>query len=189
MPTPLSPPSLPPWLGVLDRASQRLGHALSWLMLAMLLIEFAVVVLRYALGINSTFMQEMVMYMHATLFMLAAGYTLRENGHVRVDIIYRKLSARRQALINMLGIVFLLAPVMVFIIATSAGYVAASWKILEGSSNYGGIPGVFVLKTLMPVFAGLMLIQGGVEFVRSGYILAGRVDAGDGDDSHPEEGL
>ncbi|WNK20426.1 TRAP transporter small permease subunit [Halomonas piscis] len=182
----MSTPTLPRWLGTLDRASQRLGHALSWLMLAMLLIEFAVVVLRYAMGINSTFMQEMVMYMHATLFMLAAGYTLRENGHVRVDIIYRRLSPRRQALINMLGIVFLLAPVMLFIIAASAGYVASSWKILEGSSNYGGIPGVFVLKTLIPVFAGLMLLQGAVEFARSAYIVAGPIGAAMPDNTRRE---
>ncbi|MDN6180010.1 MAG: TRAP transporter small permease subunit [Halomonas subglaciescola] len=168
------PLPFPPWLRALDRATQWFGHALSWLMFAMLLIEFAVVVLRYAVGINSTLMQEMVMYMHATLFMLAAAYTLQADAHVRVDIVYRKLSFRRQALINLLGIVTLLMPLMLFIIASSAGYVGKSWRILESSANYGGIPGVFLLKTLIPAFAVLMLIQGSIEVARNLYIVAGR---------------
>ncbi|MGO1625472.1 MAG: TRAP transporter small permease subunit [Halomonadaceae bacterium] len=184
MPQPLP---LPPWLKALDRASERFGHALSWLMLAMLLIEFAVVVLRYAVGINSILMQEMVMYMHATLFMLAAAYTLRADGHVRVDIVYRKLSPRRQALINMFGIVTLLMPVMIFIIASSAGYVGTSWKILEASSNYGGIPGVFLLKTLIPAFAVMMFVQGGIEIVRNAYVVAGRIGTTTDNDNHLEE--
>lgn len=184
MPQPLP---LPPWLNALDRASERFGHALSWLMLAMLLIEFAVVVLRYAVGINSILMQEMVMYMHATLFMLAGAYTLRADGHVRVDIIYRKLTPRRQALINIFGIVTLLMPVMIFIIAASAGYVGKSWQILETSANYGGIPGVFLLKTLIPAFAVMMLLQGGIEIVRNAYIVAGRIGATTDNDNHLEE--
>ncbi|MYL23567.1 TRAP transporter small permease subunit [Halomonas alkaliantarctica] len=178
---------LPPLIGALDRASEWLGRTLSWLIIIMMLIQFLIVVLRYIFSVNSIFMQELVMYMHAAVFMLAAAYTFRHDGHVRVDIFYRKASPRRQALINLVGIVALLMPVMVFIIASSLGYVSKSWQILETSSDYGGIPAVFLLKTMIPVFALLMIVQGIVEVVRNIYILTGRITPVAEDDSHLEE--
>ena len=89
----------------------------------------------------------------SVVFMLAAAYTFRHDGHVRVDIFYRGMTPRRQALVNILGILLLMIPVMVFVIASSYGYVANSWRIMETSSDYGGIPAVYALKTLIPVFA------------------------------------
>ena len=127
------------------------------------------------------------MYMHAAVFMLAAAYTFRHDGHVRVDIFYRKMAPRRQALVNLFGIVFLLMPVMVFIITSSLGYVSNSWRILESSPDYGGIPAVFLLKTLIPLFALLMLVQSAIEVVRNGYILTGRIVPPSTDAEHLEE--
>ncbi|WP_035572213.1 TRAP transporter small permease subunit [Halomonas halocynthiae] len=158
---------LPSLAARLDTASEWLGRGLAWLVLVMMLIQFVIVVLRYALSINSIPMQESVMYLHATVFMLAAGYTLHQDGHVRVDIFYRTRSARGQALTNLLGSVFLLLPVMIFILWFSWGYVDKSWRILEGSSDAGGIPGVFLLKSLILVFASLMIMQGCVEVTRN----------------------
>lgn len=178
---------LPPLIGALDRASEWLGRTLSWLIIIMMLIQFVIVLLRYVFSINSIFMQELVMYMHAAVFMLAAAYTFRHDGHVRVDIFYRKMSPRRQALINLVGIVVLLMPVMVFIIATSTGYVSKSWRVLETSPDYGGVPAVFLLKTMIPLFAVLMLLQGAVEVVRSLYILTGRITPPPEDENHLEE--
>jgi TRAP-type mannitol/chloroaromatic compound transport system permease small subunit len=180
---------LPALIGALDRASEWFGRSLAWLIIIMMLIQFAIVLLRYAFSVNSIFMQELVMYMHASVFMLAAAYTFRHDGHVRVDIFYRGMSPRRQALINVVGIVTLLMPVMVFIIASSLGYVANSWRILESSPDHGGIPAVFALKTLIPLFALLMILQGVIEVVRNGYILSGRIAPPDADDDHLEERL
>lgn len=176
---------LPSLLDRLDRLSEWLGRSLSWLVLVMMLIQFLIVVLRYAFSINSIPMQESVMYLHATVFMLAAGYTLRHDGHVRVDIFYRAMTAKRKALVDLLGTLLLLAPVMLFVILVSLGYVGKSWRILEGSPDSGGIPGVFLLKTLIPMFAGLMLLQGLVEAWRNVLVLTGRL-APKEDDDHEE---
>ncbi|HAZ99263.1 MAG TPA: C4-dicarboxylate ABC transporter permease [Halomonas sp.] len=178
---------LPAFIGALDRASEWFGRTLAWLIIIMMLIQFAIVLLRYMFSINSIFMQELVMYMHASVFMLAAAYTFRHDGHVRVDIFYRGMTPRRQALVNIFGILLLLIPVMLFIIASSYGYVANSWRILETSSDYGGIPAVFALKTLIPVFAVLMILQGLIEVVRNGYVFTGRITPPAADDHHLEE--
>lgn len=179
---------LPGPLAALDAFSERLGRGLSWLILAMMIIQFLIVVLRYAFSVNSIPMQESVMYMHAAVFMLAAAYTLKHGGHVRVDIFYRAMSPRRKALVDLLGTLLLLLPVMGFVIATSLGYVGKSWAIFEGSPDAGGIPGVFLLKTLIPAFAVLMIVQGIVEIYRNALILKGRLDPNalphDADEEH-----
>lgn len=180
---------LPPSIAALDRCSEYLGKSLAWLILAMMIIQFLIVVLRYAFSVNSIAMQESVMYMHAAVFMLAAAYTLRHDGHVRVDIFYRGMSARGKALVDLLGTLFLLLPVMIFVIATSLGYVGKSWRILEGSPDAGGIPGVFLLKTLIPLFALLMIVQGLVEIYRKGLILTGRLNPDAQPDDANEEHL
>lgn len=178
---------LPGVLAWLDRASEWLGRSLSWLVLAMMLIQFLIVVLRYAFNFNSIPMQESVMYMHAVVFMLAAAWTLKHDGHVRVDIFYRAMTPKRKALVDLCGTLFLLLPVMVFVILSSTGYVAKSWRILEGSPDSGGIPGVFLLKTLIPLFAGLMLLQGLVEASRHLLVLTGRMAPPENDDNHHVE--
>lgn len=129
------------------------------------------------------------MYMHAAVFMLAAAYTLRHDGHVRVDIFYRGMSSRGKALVDLLGTLFLLLPVMIFVIATSLGYVGKSWRILEGSPDAGGIPGIFLLKTLIPLFALFMIVQGLVEAWRKGLIIAGKLDPDAQPDHANEEHL
>ncbi|MGP5018875.1 TRAP transporter small permease subunit [Vreelandella alkaliphila] len=178
---------LPAFIAALDRASEWFGRSLAWLIIIMMLIQFAIVLLRYIFSVNSIFMQELVMYMHASVFMLAAAYTFRHDGHVRVDIFYRGMTPRRQALVNIVGIITLLMPVMVFVIASSLGYVSNSWRIMETSSDYGGIPAVFALKTLIPLFAMLMILQGVIEVVRNGYVFTGRIPPSVGDDNHLEE--
>lgn len=181
---------LPGLIAWLDSASERLGKSLSWLVLAMMLIQFLIVVLRYVFSFNSIPMQESVMYMHAVVFMLAAAWTLKHDGHVRVDIFYRAMSPRRKALVDLLGTVFLLLPVMIFVILTSLGYVGKSWRIFEGSPDTGGIQGVFLLKTLIPVFGSLMILQGLVEATRHFLVLSGRIPPPtDDDDTHLEERL
>ncbi|MFD2191501.1 TRAP transporter small permease subunit [Pistricoccus aurantiacus] len=185
----MPPPSpLPKAFARLDSFNEWLGRGLAWLLLAMMLVEFSIVVLRYAFDINSNLAQEAVMYSHATVFLLAAAYALRHDSHVRVDIFYRALSVKKKAWVDLLGTVFLLIPVMIFVVLSSLGYVGKSWGILEGSSEAGGIPGVFLLKTLIPVFGVLMLLQGSVEITRNALIIAGRI-APPATDEHLEERL
>lgn len=150
----------------LDRVNGVVGAVVLWLTLAMALLQFAVVLLRYVFGISSIFVNEGVLYLHATIFMLGAGYTLLVQGHVRVDIFYANLSARRKALVDVFGHVFLLAPALVILLYWSWPMVARSWAILEGSISVGGIPASFLLKSLVPAFCVLLLIQGASATIR-----------------------
>nr|WP_242518733.1 TRAP transporter small permease subunit [Halochromatium roseum] len=161
------------WLEWVNRA---VGAVVSWLALAMVLMTFIVVVLRYVFDSGSIALQESVTYMYAMLFMLGAAYTLQQDGHVRVDILYQGFSRRGRAWVDLLGTLFLLVPVAVFLLASSWTYVADSWAVFEGSREAGGIPGVWLLKTLLLVMPVLMLVQGLIWVLRNGLFLAG-VDA------------
>ena len=114
------------------------------------------------------------MYLHAMLFMLASGYTLKHNAHVRVDVLYRNFSPRRKAWVDIFGTLFLLFPMCGFILYVSLDFVQFSWQIQERSGEAEGLPYVYVLKTLIPVMAGMLLFQGLVELLRNGAILLGK---------------
>lgn len=164
----------PVLLAWLDAITDRVGQAIAWLVIAMMLVQFAIVVLRYVFGMHSIVMQESVMYMHAMVFMLGAAWTLRHDGHVRVDIFYRRLGARGRAWIDLCGTLFLLIPVLGFIAIGSYGYVRSSWAILERSPD-GGIPGVYLLKSLILVMMALLLIQSIAQLIRQWLIIRHRL--------------
>ena len=131
-----------------------------WLALAMVVLTMGIVLLRYAFGSGSVYMQESIMYMHGILFMLAIPMGIANNSHVRVDIIYNNLSAKKRAYIDLFGDCLFLLPVGAFIFFISFTYVENSWRITEGSSEVGGIPGIFLLKSLLPATAALVFLQG-----------------------------
>ncbi len=153
-------------LQVLDWLTGLLGRSLGLLALLMMLLTCMVVLLRYAFGIGAILLQELVIYLHGTLFMLGAAYCLREDAHVRVDFLYSRYKPRTRALVNLVGHLCLLLPLCVFMLHISADYVARSWRIMEGSREVGGLPAVFLLKTLIPAAAVLLLIQALVESLR-----------------------
>jgi len=159
--------------GLLDRVNGLLGPVVAWLALVMVLVTFLVVVLRYAFDAGSIALQESVTYMHATLFMLGIAYTLQQDGHVRVDIFYQRFSRRGRAWVDLLGTLVLLVPICLFVLASSWGYVAESWSVHEASREAGGLPYVYLLKTLQIVMPVLVLIQGLVWMLRNGLFLAG----------------
>ena len=140
--------------------NQWIGSAVSWLTLFMVAVTFLIVVLRYAFDMGSVPLQESVTYMHALVFMLGAAYTLKVDGHVRVDIFYQRVSAKVQAWIDCIGVLLLLLPVSSFILWSSWGYVSDSWEIHESSNNSGGLPGVFVIKSTIILTAILLILQG-----------------------------
>lgn len=157
----------------LNTLSEWTGRVIAWLTLCMVLITFGIVVLRYGFGIGSIAAQESVIFLHALVFLLGAAYTLKHDGHVRVDIFYREYSPRRQAWIDLFGALFLLTPVCLFILLSSLDYVSAAWELREGSRETAGLPGVYLLKTAIPVMAVLMLLQGLAQTARAVLILAG----------------
>jgi TRAP-type mannitol/chloroaromatic compound transport system permease small subunit len=157
----------------IDAFNNRIGIAVAWAALAMVTVQFVVVIMRYVYGIGSIFMQESVTYLHATLFMVGAGYTLLHGGHVRVDIFYRTAAPRRKALVDLFGVVLFLIPVCILIGWSSWPYVVQSWSVFEGSREVSGIQGVFLLKSVILVFVVLMILQGISLALHSIMVLAG----------------
>ncbi len=150
----------------LDGINRGLAHVIRWLALLMVLAQFAIVVGRYVFGVNSIAAQESVLYMHSTLFMLVAGYTLLVDKHVRVDVFYAGLSPRGQRRIDIFGHVFLLLPSMMALLYWSWPSVRNSWSILEGPIAVGGIEAVFLLKSLIPAFCVLIMLQSVALLIR-----------------------
>jgi len=143
----------------IDRMNTIVAEGVRWLALIMVLVQFCIVIGRYVFGFNSIAAQESVLYMHATLFMLGAGFTLLVDKHVRVDVFYAKASAATRRRIDVFGHLFLLIPSMLALLYWSWPSVRNSWAILEGPISVGGIEAVFLLKSLIPAFCILILLQ------------------------------
>jgi TRAP-type mannitol/chloroaromatic compound transport system permease small subunit len=143
----------------IDRMNTAIAQVIRWLALIMVLVQFCIVIGRYVFGYNSIAAQESVLYMHATLFMLGAGFTLLVDKHVRVDVFYAKLGDAARRRVDIFGHLFLLIPSMTALLYWSWPSVRNSWRILEGPISVGGIEAVFLLKTLIPAFCVLILLQ------------------------------
>jgi TRAP-type mannitol/chloroaromatic compound transport system permease small subunit len=174
----------------IDRLNETIGVTVAWLALLVVLVEFTVVLMRYVFGVGSVKMQESIVYMHATVFMVAAGYTLLHNGHVRCDIFYAAASPRRQALVDLIGVAIFLLPTCGLIAWMAWPYVAQAWAVREGSPEGSlGIPGVFLLKTIVLVFAALVALQGIALALHSALRLLGAETATSAASDDSEHGL
>ena len=155
----------------IDRITAAVGRIATWCALYVVLAEFAVVVLRYALGFGSIRLQESVLYAHAGLFMLAAAWTLQTDGHVRVDIFYARATAHARAAIDLLGAIVFLLPFAAVLFALTLPYVERSWHIFEASPQPSGLPFVYLLKTVILAFAALIGLQGLAQALRAALVL------------------
>lgn len=158
---------------LIDAFSERTGRLFAWLALAMVLVQFVVVLQRYVFGVGSIWAQESITYMHGLMFMIVAGYTLLHNAHVRVDVFYRTMPPARKALVDLLGTLLLLWPVCFLIFYVSWPYVDASWAVREGSRETSGIQGVYLLKSVILLFAVLVALQGLSTVIHALRILSG----------------
>lgn len=148
-----------PAKGLAARAVGGIGRAVSWLTLAMVVLTFTIVVLRYGLNQGWIWLQESVTYLHAMVFMMAAAWAFQADEHVRVDIFYRDRSPHDKAWVNLLGTLIFLLPFSIFLLIIAWDYVAASWSAMESSREAGGLPLVYLLKSLILVLPALLLIQ------------------------------
>jgi TRAP-type mannitol/chloroaromatic compound transport system permease small subunit len=171
----------------LRRFSELTGAIVAWLTLPMVAGTFLIALLRYAFSLNWIWMQELVVWMHAVVFMLAAAYTLNRDEHVRVDIFYRQFSARCKALVNLIGCLVFLLPLSGVLIYTSLDYVVTSWSITEGSREAGGLPFPFVplLKSAIPIAFILVVVQGIAIICDAWMTLSGAAAQSDTDRSIP----
>jgi TRAP-type mannitol/chloroaromatic compound transport system permease small subunit len=156
---------------LIDRLNGAIGRTVAWACLLVVVVQFTVVVMRYALGLGSIWLTETIIYGHAAVFMLASAWTLRDGGHVRVDIFYADAGPRRRALIDLCGALLLLLPFMLVLLWFALPYVSRSWAILETSRETSGLPWVYLLKTLIPAFAVLMALQGISQAIRAAHVL------------------
>ena len=152
---------------LIDGLSNRLGRIFSWLTLTMVLVMAAIVVLRYVFQIGSIALQESITYINAFIFTFGVAYTLKEQGHVRVDIFYSRLNEKKRAWVDLFGSLLFLVPSTCFIIWISWDYVAVSWRIREASAESSGLPFVYLLKVVILVLPALLLLQGISEIVKS----------------------
>ncbi|PIR39017.1 MAG: C4-dicarboxylate ABC transporter permease [Alphaproteobacteria bacterium CG11_big_fil_rev_8_21_14_0_20_39_49] len=144
----------------IDSTNRTMGRLFSWLALVMVLLMFFNVISRYVLNINLVWQQELVGFMHAILFLATAGYTLLDDKHVRVDVLYQQLNKRKKAIVELVGTIIFLFPVCIAIGYFSFEFISSSWEIKESSSEYNGMPGVFVLKSFIWVFCFTLTLQG-----------------------------
>jgi TRAP-type mannitol/chloroaromatic compound transport system permease small subunit len=152
-----------------DRISQVIGRATSWLTLFMVLLTAVIVILRYVFDAGMIWMQESVTWMHAAVFMLGASYTLLHEEHVRVDIFYRDMSPRRQAIVDLVGVILFLLPLCGYLAFVAYDFAAASWSIRESSREPGGLayPMIPILKSMVVAMPVLVALQGVSMMMRS----------------------
>lgn len=150
-----------------DSISSSVGRAVAWLTLAMMVVTCLIVILRYGFQFGSIALQESVVYLHALVFMLGAAYTFKDDEHVRVDVFYREFSVKKKAWVNLVGGVVFLIPVTLYTFYLSIDYVAASWRVLETSPEPGGLPFIYLLKTLIPIMMIALLVQGIADIIKN----------------------
>ena len=165
--------------GLIDWVNERIGSAVSWLVVGLVVLQFALVLMRYVYGKNFIYLQETLLYMHGTLFLLAAGYTLLHNGHVRVDLLYREASERTKARVNLIGGIFLLVPVCSLLWWAAWPFVEIAWQSREGSVETSGLPIKYLYKTVVLVFVSLLGLQGLSEILKSALALRSLGQLGD----------
>ena len=138
-----------------------IGKTVSWLVLIMVSVVFCIVVMRYVFSTGRIWVQELVIWMHAAVFLLSAAYTLSEDSHVRVDVFFRRWNLKTQSRINLIGSVLCLCPVSLFLVFGSLDYVASSWAVKEASKDAGGLifPFISLLKTMIPVCGAMLFFQ------------------------------
>lgn len=144
----------------IDSLNEGVGRLTSWVTLGLVLVVFVDVVMRYAFSTSFVFTQELEWHLFGFIFLIGAAYTLRHDGHVRVDIIYQRLNQKGKAWINLIGVVFFMLPGCLMLIITSYKFTFSAWSIMEGSPDPGGIPYRYLLKGCITVGFALLFLQG-----------------------------
>lgn len=155
----------------IDKFTEATGNLIAWLNIGMVVFTVLVVVLRYAFNSSSIALQESVTYLHGIVFLIGSAYTLKHDEHVRVDILYQNFSPKGKAIVNLLGTLLLLLPIMFYIAIESWPYVLQSWQVMEVSDEAAGLPAVFLLKTLVLLMVAVLSLQGIAELLKSALII------------------
>lgn len=159
---------------VIDGINDWVGRSVSWLATGMVVLTAYDTVMRYGFNHGNVALQELEWHLFAVVFLVGAGYTLKEDAHVRVDIFYARLDARKRAWINFVGCLIALLPFCALVMWATWGFVSNSWRVLETSPDPGGLPARYALKAMIPLGFFLIGLQGVSEAIKSLLILLGR---------------
>jgi TRAP-type mannitol/chloroaromatic compound transport system permease small subunit len=168
---------------IIDNFTEWTGCIISWATLLMVFLTGLIVFMRYFFEVGSIALQESLTYLHALVFLMGAGFTLKRKGHVSIDIFYQKLSPHTQAIIQILGTLTFLMPVCIVILTLSWDYVISSWSIREVSREAGGLPYIYLLKTLLITMPACILLQGVSEVIKNSLFLFDKIKSEIGDAS------
>ena len=146
--------------GWIDAVNEWIGQLVAWVTLGLVVVVFIDVVMRYVFNTSYVFTQELEWHLFGFIFLMGAGYTLLHDGHVRVDIIYQRMSPRAQAWTNLIGVMFFLLPGCIMVVVTSWKFTHNAWMVMEGSPDPGGIPLRFLIKGTITVGFLLLTLQG-----------------------------
>ena len=151
---------------LIDKLTDNIANGLLYILIVLIVLVFSTVFFRYVFNMSYIIIQEIIMYLHALIFMFGISYALKENSHVKIDVLYNSLNKRTQRVISIAGLVSFILPTALFIIYVSIDMVTQSWMILEGSSEAGGLDLVFILKSLIPISGILIFLQGISELIK-----------------------
>ncbi len=151
---------------LIDKLTDNIANGLLYILIVLIVLVFSTVFFRYVFNMSYIIIQEIIMYLHALIFMFGISYALKENSHVKIDVLYNSLNKRTQRVISIAGLVSFILPTALFIIYISIDMVTQSWMILEGSSEAGGLNLVFILKSLIPISGVLVFLQGISELIK-----------------------
>ena len=147
-------------IDIINNLSEKTGNTVSWISVFLVLVINVDVITRYVFNFTYIWITELETYLFAFMFLLASGYTLRDEKHVRIDVFYAGFSEKKRAWVSLIGGVLLLFPWCFIIISHSWEYVYSSFLIREGSSQPGGIPALYILKFSIPLGFIFLLLQG-----------------------------
>ncbi|HZX30211.1 MAG TPA: TRAP transporter small permease subunit [Rhodocyclaceae bacterium] len=169
---------------LIDALNERVGRAAFWLVLAMTIICAGNAVVRFAFNYSSNGLLEIQWYLFAAVFLLCAAYTLQKNEHVRIDVVAGRFSPKGQAVIDIIGTLFFLLPMVVLVLSLSLPLVKESFHIGEMSANAGGLIR-WPVKALLPIGFTLLALQGVSELIKRIAFLAGRIGDPNAKDKGP----
>lgn len=169
---------------LLETPIEWIGRAVSWLVLAVVGLTFAIVIARYFFNIGFVAWQEAVLWLHSAVFLLGAAFALKRNAHVRIDVLSQRFSARGRALTELAATLVFLLPFAGFMLWVSLDYVEQSWRIGESSREPSGLPAIWLFKALIPGAAILLLVQGLAIAARQTALL---IDGADATATSPDE--
>jgi len=161
------------FVSVIDGLSDKIGRLVGWLTTLMVLVVFYDTVMRYAFNKGNVALQELEWHLFAIVFLIGAAYTLKEEGHVRVDIIFVNLSEKTRAWIDFLGVFIFLIPFCVAVILSTQGFILNSWAVKEISPDPGGLPARYLLKAMIPLGFFLLIVQGFSEAAKKFMVITG----------------